>query len=259
MAQLTLRRMTFAALAYCALCGVVLSLVCESWNTIFVMGPALLIPVIGFFAIVYGIREVHTIKDLDELKDILWKRSTGDDPAEDNAASIQNGDRAVAYADRIIDRQINKARGILPFNSIIMAALSIERSRIPAPGLNDLLSWTSIVNYWIPTGCFFVIVVILGLSSWYCLLLFLVRWAPSDEYTNFRAEFYRTFDLINKRSRRIQLATVLSATSLFVGLCLVMMTGASVLNRPALSTESRAPLPAHDNPPEQGAPPAADH
>ena len=35
------------------------------------------------------------------------------------------GDRAVVYVERVIDRLINKARGILPFNSVMLALLAV--------------------------------------------------------------------------------------------------------------------------------------
>jgi hypothetical protein len=240
MEKVTLRLITIAAL-YCACCGVGFWVAGASCNTIFVMVPAVLIPVIGFFAVhcgcreirmSYGTREPHTFEEPDELrklKNVLWNRSND---SGGDAAFVQNGDRVVAYADRIIDREINKARGILPFNSIIMTVLSIERARLSAPAPNDLLT-TSIVNYWIPIGVYLILLVILGISSWYCLLLFPVRWAPSEEYTTFRAEFDRTFDLIHRRARRILFAIVLSGASLFIGLCFVAMTEASLLSRSA--------------------------
>jgi hypothetical protein len=264
MVRLTLREKILAALAACVICGWVLYVTGASRVTIFELTPTAAIVVIALFTVDFGLRRTRKFKDLGELKkfkNILWRRGTVTSAVEGDATSVQSGDRLVAYADRIIDRQINKVRGILPFNSIIMTVLSIERSRLPVP--NDVLTWTSLVQYWLPTGVFFVILIVLGISSLLCLPLFLVHWGPNDDYETFQKEFDRTVELINKRSRNIQWATVLSEACLFVGLCLVVMTETSVLGRTepstAMSSISSPPPPVRDMSPAQVAPAATDH
>lgn len=49
--------------------------------------------------------------------------------AASNAAG--EGDRAIVYVERVLDRQINKLRGVLSFDALLMAFLSVERGRVP--------------------------------------------------------------------------------------------------------------------------------
>jgi hypothetical protein len=260
----TLRQKILTTLAACMIFAAILYWTGASWVKMFELSPTPAIVLIAVFTIEFGIRKTRRFHDPEQVKnyrETVWNRGTVDGAKERDATFVQSGDRLVAYADRIVDRQINKARGILPFNSIIMTVLSIERSRLQVP--NDVQTWISIIPYWLPTGVFFVILVALGISSGLCLMLFLVHWGPNDGYATFRDEFDRTLDLISRRSIKIQWATVLSEACLFVGLCLVVMTEASVLSHPAVSATtfsiSIPPPPARDTPAAQVAPPAADH
>ena len=111
----------------------------------------------------------------------------------------------ISYLERIVDRQINKARGVLPFNSVIIAALGIERSLLTPPlevaGLDvDWMLW--------------YVIALLVISSVLCLNLFLVVWGPSYD---FQGEVDNTAGLILSRSRTIELATILSLASLAIG------------------------------------------
>ena len=178
-----------------------------------------------------------------ELKQALWLRGTGenfgDGTAANQNAAVNRGDaeRVVAYADRVIDRQINKTRGILPFNSIIMAALAIERARLPLPATPD-------PEAWLPIGAFFLIMLALVVSSLLCLNLFLVHRGPSTDYASFKDEFGKTIDLINERSRSIEWATVLSEACLIAGIFLVAMSEASVWVKAPAAFPSRVCAPA---------------
>jgi hypothetical protein len=59
---------------------------------------------------------------LHVINNAIWKRYTRSDlptgpiPVD---SQPERADGVIAYVERIVDRQINKARGILPFNSII--------------------------------------------------------------------------------------------------------------------------------------------
>jgi hypothetical protein len=211
----------FAALAGCHM----------PWLAVFELTSTLAILLTAVFAVLYGFQEARTFKKTDELekyKKALRDRNTINDTTTNHAARLQSDDRLVAYADRLVDRQINKARGILPFNSIIMTVLSIERNRLHAP--SDPFSYMAVIPYWLPTAVFLIILLALGLSSWNCLSLFLVRWGEHNDYSDFKREFDRTINIVNRRTLRIQWATVLSEASLFIGLLLVVMIEASVLN-----------------------------
>jgi hypothetical protein len=205
-----------------------------SWNFNFIIVPWLAILGILILAIIRGRRKTKWFRDSDALENFqntVWNRATKD-TAEDTSAFHTSADRAVAYADRLVDRQINKARGVLPFNSIIMTVFSFERSRMPVPASNVTLSWDSIVLYWLPTSAFIIVLVILGISSWFCLELFFIHWRKGNEYEDrryekYRTEFDETVNLFVQRSTNIQWATVLSEAALFIGLCLVIMTEAT--------------------------------
>jgi hypothetical protein len=51
---------------------------------------------------------------LEAIKKGLWKRGVGKDFPDYAVGDRQDADRVISYVEKIIDRQINKARGILP-------------------------------------------------------------------------------------------------------------------------------------------------
>jgi hypothetical protein len=154
---------------------------------------------------------------LDDIKYGFWQRYTGSDyptaDPTDAKAQARGADGIISYLERVIDRQINKARGILPFNAIILAVFSFEKTNIQG---HD------------PVACFvntlwLLLFAMLGLaiSSALCLLLFLVRWSTASEYKYFHRELATTVDVILTRSKIIEWATVISFASLVVGAALV--------------------------------------
>jgi hypothetical protein len=161
---------------------------------------------------------------LQGIKKALWKRQTGDDfPKEDQKARD-----LLSYLERVIDRQINKARGILPFNSVILAVLSIERSRIPF-SLHDPEGWHTYLLAFL-----FLVMFGLAASSALCLVLFVVHWGPASQYGEFNTEVEGTVSLIRIRSVLLQYAIVLSAASLLFGAIVVLTSEWNF--QPALSS-----------------------
>src|SRR6516162_7980027 len=57
--------------------------------------------------------------DMETIRDRVWQWFSGPNPNPD-----QRG--AVTFVDRVIDRQLNKARGILGFNSILIAYAGLK-------------------------------------------------------------------------------------------------------------------------------------
>jgi hypothetical protein len=211
-----------------------LRLGCLPWSLIWIVIPWLAIPVIFILALVVGLDRASWFKDAtahNNFKNSLWTRAVPVALAETDPAFPTSADRAIAYADRLVDRQINKVRGILPFNSIIMTILSLERYRLPTSILAGSQQWADLVRYWLPTSAFLFTLLMLGVSSFFCFELFRVRWNKDPGYAKFRNEFDRTIDLFNERGISITWAIVLSEASLFIGLCLVIMTEASVAGR----------------------------
>jgi hypothetical protein len=210
-------------------------------RTIFAVVVFLVILNIVLIVVREGHRRARRFRNADKLQEFkkaLWKRTVGKEfpnYAPDDKEDRQSGERVVAYADRVIDRQINKTRGILPFNSIIIAVLSIERNRLPVP--EDFQSVLTIT-------AFVLVLAGLVISSLLCLALFLVHWGDSGRYATFDAEFEDTVTLINKRSVNIEWATVLSEACLLGTILVVLMTELNVkpqLASPAATACACAP------------------
>jgi hypothetical protein len=150
------------------------------------------------------------------IKETLWDRRGATAAAADRT-DIRHGDQMITYLERVIDRQINKARGILPFNSIIIAFLAIERARI-SYGFDD----AEPVHRLILAGLFAAMVG-LAVSSLLCLLLFLVRWGEAADYASFGSEVHWTVHALRRRSRIIECAVILSIGSLLLSGAVVFM------------------------------------
>jgi hypothetical protein len=71
-----------------------------------------------------------------EQREALARAREGDTTEQARAAfdyavsTVDSGDRVAAYGERVIDRQINKLIGVLSFDALILAFLSLERGRI---------------------------------------------------------------------------------------------------------------------------------
>jgi hypothetical protein len=157
---------------------------------------------------------VPTKETTREIRNNLWSRYLEQAfPTNGLAlkgAKIHDADRLLSYLERVVDRQINKARGILPFNSVILTFLSIERRNIPyTPQDTNQLHLAML-------GALFAVMIGLALSSMLCLIIFLVRW--KGNYSTFSGQVALTLALIRKRSSLIEWATVIS------GVCLIFAT-----------------------------------
>lgn len=154
--------------------------------------------------------------NLNSIRDGLWKRYTGLDRFDRNYicktdTERQNADRLLAYVDRLIDRQINKARGILPFNSIIIAALAFEGKRISSasePILHQL---------------FIFVIISLVVSSGLSLYLFRVTWSNNVNPQSFASEFEYGLILSDRRSKLIDIIIAITGVMLVVGTFLLLM------------------------------------
>ena len=141
-----------------------------------------------------------------EFRDALWRRYTGEDYVpltvkEERALidgrlriDVQNADRLIAHMDRIVDRQINKARGILPFNSVLLAILAYEKDHLTQ-------------------AASLFLVITLAISSLCCLFMFPVQWS-SDAYTSFSKELDAAVKLARSRSIYIECAIWTSVVAL---------------------------------------------
>lgn len=151
----------------------------------------------------------EALKQFPEIMQTAAKReNNAREEGKREAQSIQNKDRALAYAERIIDRLINKARGLLPFNSILIALLAAATKYFKLEG-----------------GLFEAIVglsfVLLLLSSFLTLALYVVHWAEPKEFECFNSEFKGTIEIARSRSRTLQAAIICS----FGGLACLLIIG----------------------------------
>jgi hypothetical protein len=173
--------------------------------------------IILLIGLVFQLKFVPSKKNIEEIKEVMWERhvgakfplliasgTTGSSPSKKEANDL------LSYLERVIDRQINKARGILPFNSIILALITFGRDWSMYQA-SDPICWHRLA-----LGALCVAPFGLVISSFLCLWIFLVRWAEKNEYAQFDKEITSTFKILRKRSALIEWATVISALSLFI-------------------------------------------
>jgi hypothetical protein len=123
----------------------------------------------------------------------------------ERAAASADGasDRALAYVERVIDRQINKLRGVLSFDALIIAFLSLERQRIATASLGPDFA----------TGCLLfltLVLLMLVISSVMCLDLFRVIWSKPTNFQDFETEHGTTVKLVAERTKVVERAVRLS-------------------------------------------------
>ncbi len=177
------------------------------------LGLAVIIVIITaliIWAVVRSVSGHFSVDDTKRFKDDLWTRYLGKPPGEFASADTQNADRLLTYTERIIDRQINKARGILPFNSLIMAFLAFQRVGLVAALKQTPGSIALDVAYFL----LLIGLVALFASSLFCLYLFLFHWGSREAYKSFDAEISGSVVIIQTRAVLIQRAIALAALGL---------------------------------------------
>ena len=136
----------------------------------------------------------------------LTARFEGGDTS-DPAAIDQHptyGDAAVAYTDRIIDRQLTKVRGILAFDGLILTFLGL----IARGGtVVDVVA----VEHRVPL---LLLIAVLGVSSGICLFQFRARWGYVADFRTFSQEIAATLALARRRSFWIERTVRLSLLAL---------------------------------------------
>lgn len=135
---------------------------------------------------------------VDDLKEFYKTQSNVWDEA---VKKIPEADRALTYVERVIDRQINKVRGLLTFGGILIIAIKTLHPTDSADNLSQIL--ISIAN-----ACVWTAVII-------CLRLFFVHLNLQLDRSDFAAEIDETVEVIRKRTILIQIAVGLSLISVF--------------------------------------------
>jgi hypothetical protein len=129
-------------------------------------------------------------------------------------------DRAVAYLDRIIDRLINKARGVVTFNSIGNATVALVLRQS-----HGLLSYLLLAGF-----------VMLAFSRFILLYtMFLGFFGSEEDYRNFEAECENTAVLIMSREESLRNSIYLSVIGFFIAVLAVVYWGSSQAFAPITS------------------------
>ncbi len=115
---------------------------------------------------------------------------------------------AVTYIDRVIDRQLNKARGLLSFNSILLAALNFEHSCVP-----HWPEWASILAL---------------VSSVPLLLLMLVVWGQPSRFATAADDLKATVTLSCWRGYALVFSFLFSLAAVAISILITVwkLTGA---------------------------------
>jgi hypothetical protein len=130
----------------------------------------------------------------------FYKSAVSSAEANSQKLDVQRGDRLMSYVERIIDRQINKARGILTFDGIMIVAVRYYDTP-PATPPN--------VAYVLSTQALWIAILL-------CLFLCWVHWGKPDRKPDFETEFEDSAALIRNRSILVQWAVYLSVGSVVV-------------------------------------------
>jgi len=177
------------------------------------------IVILGVVCVQCRTREFRKVDEIKKFEQALWARYglpmptpfvvQDSDGVTDDSKRGQ-ADRLIAHIDRIIDRQINKARGILPFNSILLALLGFGKGHF--------------AEFTFPL----LVLTFLGLlaSSFICLLrMFMIEYQGNETYKSFLREFDNAVKLARRRATEIEWATTLSACSLLSAAIAVVISG----------------------------------
>ena len=135
----------------------------------------------------------------------LTARFAGDErpdgPAVDRHPAL--GDAAVAYADRIIDRQLTKVRGILAFDGLILTFLGLIARGTALVDISE--------HHRVPV---LVLMALLAAASAMCLFQFRARWGYVADFQTFSREIAATLALARRRSFWIERTVRLSLIAL---------------------------------------------
>jgi len=135
-----------------------------------------------------------SLEVMTEISSHLWARyAPAELPSEEgrNQPSIAEQDRALTYLERIVDRQLNKVRGVLTFNALILAAFRNS----DCPGVFLL----------VPICACLIVLPILR-----------VNWGSPQRFQLIKSEFDSMMVSVWRRSRLIDLSILLSFVAPFL-------------------------------------------
>ena len=163
-----------------------------NWLIILVL---LLFGIIAPFAAVRVRSRASSKRLIKEFRNVWWVRYAREKKLDDEEIA----DRLISYLDRLVDRHINKARGILPFNSILLAVFTFEANRFASARPYLLSPITGLL-----------------VSSVLCLSMFLVYW-QRDVYASWSSEVDFSVQKVIKTSIKIEWAAWISLFCMLIG------------------------------------------
>lgn len=171
------------------------------------------------------------LPDADEViasRNAIWKRTVGPNFSQwqrrrvlGRWTTVDNSEEARWLLDHIdvaIDRQLVKAYGLIAFNALVMAVMTVEMSRLPAPIL-----WDDSLSDILRVGMLGVICG-LAVSSGICLFMFRVYWAKPEDYGKYWGEFAFNISTLERRTHEIALGVFVSGISLALAVAIIVIT-----------------------------------
>lgn len=154
----------------------------------------------------------------------LWERYTGGKPADlraiEEAANDPQQAGALTYLERVIDRQLNKCRGILSFDGLLLASVKMWADKLP----NNSGMGHSLAVFALGLAAFFLLA-----SSIVMLDLLWVHWGASDDYKTYGREVVASIKVCEHRSRLISCSVVLSVGAVVLLTSLLVIAACSWL------------------------------
>jgi hypothetical protein len=140
--------------------------------------------------------------ELETYSQHIWQRYTGKDVNDLTATvSPEDAERALVHIDSVIDRQIHKSNGILTFNTVFIALLTLEERTKLAQYL-PYLNFAELIS------------IILLISSVIILMNLWVHWDKNVANSeHFALEFKRVVRLAAWRSKALMVSIALSIFS----------------------------------------------
>ena len=120
-------------------------------------------------------------------------------------------EKGVDYIHRALDRQINKARGLLTYNALLVAAINtVVIARTPRGAIPVFTVWSNLGR-------------ILALASCIPLLvLFYMNWGAVNDFSTADADFKGTYKTLRQRTYFLTLSIYATLFSTLIALRLVL-------------------------------------
>jgi len=120
-------------------------------------------------------------------------------------------EKGVDYINRVLDRQINKARGLLTYNALLVTAINtVVVARTPRGAVPVFMHWIDIGR-------------ILALASCIPLLaIFYLIWGPAEVFKDAASDFAGTYNTLRQRTYLLTVAIYATLLATLIALCLVL-------------------------------------